>query len=487
MASKTIGVVLSLKDKFSSPLKDVAKKVGKTEQELKKANLQIRKFEQDSIRGFKKASLVIAGASAALTGLGAIITKTTIDYAKEVKQMQRLTGASVEEASKMVVVGKRYGVSAEQMSKSLRMLAIKAKNGSKDFKAYGLSVKDTNGKLLPASKILENVADKYKQLGGGLEGAVFAQKLMGKSAMGLVPILAKGSAGIREMESSAQRMGLILTKDNMVAFEKFNQAQKIFNQVMLGIQVTIGVKLLPALSRLGEKFQVVAQQIDFKQIGAVAKSAFDGISSATIFLSHNLNWLIPIATGVLGTILAFKTISGVLTTIRNLAIVIDAVKTAQLAWNIQLTATNVLMDALGWGILIATISAVVMNFDKLRNAAERAGGAIKHALHISGGATGTWGDSDTKTLAKKPSGHALGTNYFSGGATRINEGGRGEVVNLPSGSQIIPHDLSKKVINQSGRGDITVIIQGDFIGTHEMFNKFKNMLASEFHGKLATT
>lgn len=40
--------------------------------------------------------------------------------------------------------------------------------------------------------------------------------------------------------------------------------------------------------------------------------------------------------------------------------------------------------------------------------------------------------------------NATGTNYFKGGLTSINERG-GELINLPRGSQIIPHDISKQI------------------------------------------
>ncbi|MBQ8919437.1 MAG: hypothetical protein IJ056_04960 [Acidaminococcaceae bacterium] len=46
---------------------------------------------------------------------------------------------------------------------------------------------------------------------------------------------------------------------------------------------------------------------------------------------------------------------------------------------------------------------------------------------------------------------ATGTEYFSGGPAEVNEGGRGEIINLPSGSQIIPHDKS---IQQAAAGSL---------------------------------
>lgn len=58
---------------------------------------------------------------------------------------------------------------------------------------------------------------------------------------------------------------------------------------------------------------------------------------------------------------------------------------------------------------------------------------------------------------------ATGTPYFKGGMTRINEGGRGEIVNLPNGTQIIPHDVAKK---SNGGSSIVVnlTVQGNLIG-----------------------
>lgn len=45
-------------------------------------------------------------------------------------------------------------------------------------------------------------------------------------------------------------------------------------------------------------------------------------------------------------------------------------------------------------------------------------------------------------------GHATGTSYFRGGLTKVNEHG-GELMNLPSGTQIIPHDLSEKMVSEA--------------------------------------
>ena len=75
------------------------------------------------------------------------------------------------------------------------------------------------------------------------------------------------------------------------------------------------------------------------------------------------------------------------------------------------------------------------------------------------------GKSAVSWVADHLDGNAIGTPYWRGGLTRVNERG-GEIMNLPSGTQIIPHDVSVR----QGRGrsvTVNVTIQGNVIGNRE--------------------
>ncbi len=50
--------------------------------------------------------------------------------------------------------------------------------------------------------------------------------------------------------------------------------------------------------------------------------------------------------------------------------------------------------------------------------------------------------------------NAKGTDYWRGGLTRVNEEG-GEIMNLPRGTQIIPHDVSMEMARAAGRASVT--------------------------------
>ena len=75
------------------------------------------------------------------------------------------------------------------------------------------------------------------------------------------------------------------------------------------------------------------------------------------------------------------------------------------------------------------------------------------------------GKNAVSWIADRLDGNAMGTPYWRGGLTRVNERG-GEIMNLPSGTQIIPHDVSVKAAG--GRSvTVNVTIQGNVIGNRE--------------------
>ena len=85
----------------------------------------------------------------------------------------------------------------------------------------------------------------------------------------------------------------------------------------------------------------------------------------------------------------------------------------------------------------------------------------------------------TTTTVKNPR-HALGTAYFKGGVTGINEGGRDETAVLPAGTKILSHEEGK-IIEKKNNKSITVNIHidGNFIGEKEHMEKYGEYTANK--------
>lgn len=118
----------------------------------------------------------------------------------------------------------------------------------------------------------------------------------------------------------------------------------------------------------------------------------------------------------------------------------------------------------GYFDIIRNVAEGVLNWvqDKLQWAADAIQGIRDTGSAIINGTVGKLvGD-----------GNATGTEYWQGGLTYVNENQRGEIINLPNGSQVIPHDESMKQLANSGGGVIVnMTIQGNVIGNEAFMNE----------------
>lgn len=81
--------------------------------------------------------------------------------------------------------------------------------------------------------------------------------------------------------------------------------------------------------------------------------------------------------------------------------------------------------------------------------------------------------------------NATGTNYFRGGLTEVNEVG-GEIMNLPNGTQIIPHDVSTKMAsNNSNNVSVNLNISGNVVGNDEFINQVGEAITNRVQLALA--
>ncbi|MDD6937027.1 MAG: hypothetical protein PUI99_08920 [Clostridiales bacterium] len=81
-------------------------------------------------------------------------------------------------------------------------------------------------------------------------------------------------------------------------------------------------------------------------------------------------------------------------------------------------------------------------------------------------------------IGDKLSGNAIGTSYWRGGLTRVNERG-GEIMNLPSGTKIIPHDLSRKAVAGGHQISVNVVVQGNVVGNRQFAREMGDEVAGE--------
>ena len=84
-------------------------------------------------------------------------------------------------------------------------------------------------------------------------------------------------------------------------------------------------------------------------------------------------------------------------------------------------------------------------------------GIINGVINGMNGATGIMNKIPGVSIPKIPN-LLRGTDNWAGGFARMNEGGRGELTYLPSGTVVVPHDISMKYAREAGRSNNVVAI-----------------------------
>ena len=84
-------------------------------------------------------------------------------------------------------------------------------------------------------------------------------------------------------------------------------------------------------------------------------------------------------------------------------------------------------------------------------------GIINGVINGVNGATGLMNKIPGVNIPKIPN-LLHGTDNWVGGFARMNEGGRGELTYLPSGTVVVPHDISMKYAREAGRSNNVVAI-----------------------------
>lgn len=202
-----------------------------------------------AVGGFAAA---IAG-SAIVGGLGAIVKKS-IDAGDELFNLQAKTGIAANALIGLGNAAKLADVDQATLGKGLTKLSVnlvKAAEGNdglaQKFKALGVSIKDSNGQVVPADKALKQIANRFADMPDGAQKAAAAVALFGKSGANLIPLLNEGAAS---MEKFTFKVG----EDFAARSDLFNDTITELGIKTQGFGLELTDALLPALQTILEVF-----------------------------------------------------------------------------------------------------------------------------------------------------------------------------------------------------------------------------------------
>lgn len=350
-----------------------------------------------------------------------------------------------------------------------------------------------------------------------------------QKAATLADVLAQNVGGVNKALAETDA-GKIAVAQNLIG-----RTTDLIGEKLIGVKAQLADLLVQYMPQIQEAALGLVTKLEtwitnnkdtiadaFEKIMSAGKTAFLILSSAISFFIQNANWLIPVITGVAAAFSAFNFISTIAKMFSGVTGAIKSASTAGQIFNAVMKANPFGMIATAIGIVITIIGLLIANWDQVKATVqvvvEKVVGFIttlkdaivQLATEIKDGIVGafTWvkekvsgvfdwfGDKiggivdGIKSIPDKikgffgfgdAGGHATGTPYFKGGMTRINEGGRGEIVDLPNGTRIIPHDVARKTAQAGSVPSVVVnlTIQGNVIGNRQYMEQTGDYIAKK--------
>lgn len=204
-------------------------------------------------KGLKTTSAVIAGAMA--TATAAVVatgkafidgTKATAEFGDAVQKNSAKMNMSISGYQEWDYILKRNGASIEGMKTSMLKLTKASEEGNKAFKALGISEEELS-KMNPEEtwnatiKALQNVADEG-------ERTVLANKLLGKGAVELAPLLNAGAGSVEELRKQVHDLGGVMSDEAVNASANYVDEMTNLQTAMTGVKNNLMGQFLPSIS-----------------------------------------------------------------------------------------------------------------------------------------------------------------------------------------------------------------------------------------------
>lgn len=296
----------------------------------------------------------------------------------------------------------------EQAQGDLSQLAEKAmdaKNGvgegAEIFGKLKIKVKESNGELKSQEKLFGEVIAKLQNMTNETERNAIASALLSTTGEKLVPILNMTGKELENAKNQALEMGYVMSSDTLNSFDDLGKSMQKFETQTNALKNSLAVALLPVLTGFFE----LLNKIDPKMLATIA-----------------------IIAGITVTAIA------VVKAVGDITSVFSAMNPATLKTTAIVVGVTAALIALA-----AIIAVIVGKGDELNRTMANVGNSV-------GDMTSTVNNAGNRLQIGR---NASGTNNWRGGYTWVNEEG-GEIMDLPRGTRIIPHDVSMEMARTAG-------------------------------------
>lgn len=152
------------------------------------------------------------------------LLRDTLNYADSVGDLAAQFGVSTDAISEMQYIADQSSTSVEQLTTSMSMLYMRAKQDGDAFKQLGVSVKDNNGNFKAMDELFWETAEALNGLEDDGAKSAYMLDLFGRSAMNVGEVLRKSSGELTAMRQEAHDLGIVMSEETINYASDMNDA-----------------------------------------------------------------------------------------------------------------------------------------------------------------------------------------------------------------------------------------------------------------------
>ena len=182
-------------------------------------------------------------------GLKKVINEA-VDWNLGAAKLGKTLGTTSGEASVLQVALHGFGIENDVAQNAALRLSLALSKGTDKFDKFGITVKDSNGQLLPMPQIMANVNQKLIDTQTGTDRNIIAMSLYGKGWKELQGILKVTPHALEEARETAERLHLIVGPKGIEQSLQYKKNLREIGLVTESLSIQIGNALLPEILNL---------------------------------------------------------------------------------------------------------------------------------------------------------------------------------------------------------------------------------------------
>ncbi len=224
-------------------------------------------------KGLKQASAKLKAFSARVGAIGAGMTaigggmllalksagNTFARVGDQLDKMSNRTGLAVDWLSKMDYVASQTGSSLETVEKSVAKMQKTINDAGRGLSTQTEALEKLNLnyeqlKSLSPEEQFEILGNAIANLDTDTEKTAIAMDIFGKAGTKLLPMFKSGADGMNAMSKQAEKLGLILSKEDAKSAADLTDAMDRLGRAFMMIKIQVGGALAPTLTKLSDAF-----------------------------------------------------------------------------------------------------------------------------------------------------------------------------------------------------------------------------------------